>query len=300
MSYADRLRIRMPGDSGFALGPHMDNGSVERWEKHGYGLGGVYDAIFNGRWEDYDAWESSCRLPVQSNLYDTHGGCSAYRMYQGWMAMSHASPGEGHLKVYPLLEKSTAYILLRPFFDPMSSPSSADLSAPLNSQHWRLNPSFQSTLHGATLGAAQELSPQLHPHLDLASCVTSIPTVRPGDYVAWHPDTVHAVDSVHAGKADSSVLYIPCCPLTEGNAQYVRHQRERWWDGGKAGPDFPKGDERGGEATFRGQLGVDAVMETLGPEGRRAMGLERWHVSEGAGEGEKTVLARANNILGFA
>ena len=29
LSYADRVRIRQPGDSGFALGPHVDSGSVE-------------------------------------------------------------------------------------------------------------------------------------------------------------------------------------------------------------------------------------------------------------------------------
>lgn len=31
LSYADRLRIRHPGDSKFALGPHIDGGGVERW-----------------------------------------------------------------------------------------------------------------------------------------------------------------------------------------------------------------------------------------------------------------------------
>ncbi|KAI4123466.1 MAG: hypothetical protein LQ341_007197 [Variospora aurantia] len=54
LAYADRLRIRQPGDSSFALGPHIDGGSVERWEEHGYGLGGVYDHIFHGEWESYD------------------------------------------------------------------------------------------------------------------------------------------------------------------------------------------------------------------------------------------------------
>ncbi|KAK9246399.1 hypothetical protein V1506DRAFT_535444 [Lipomyces tetrasporus] len=30
--YADRLRIRLPGDAQFTLGPHIDGGSIERWE----------------------------------------------------------------------------------------------------------------------------------------------------------------------------------------------------------------------------------------------------------------------------
>ncbi|KAL9003739.1 MAG: hypothetical protein Q9188_003403 [Gyalolechia gomerana] len=57
VTYADRLRIRQPGDSGFALGPHIDGGSCERWEEDGYGLGGVYDSIFAGEWENYDPWK---------------------------------------------------------------------------------------------------------------------------------------------------------------------------------------------------------------------------------------------------
>ncbi len=32
VSYADRARIRLPGDTSFALGPHADGGSIELWE----------------------------------------------------------------------------------------------------------------------------------------------------------------------------------------------------------------------------------------------------------------------------
>ena len=76
VAYADRLRIRRPGDAGFSLGPHIDGGSCERWEENGYGRGGVYDSIFHGRWELFDPWESSCRLAVNSDLYGAAGGCS--------------------------------------------------------------------------------------------------------------------------------------------------------------------------------------------------------------------------------
>ncbi|KAI7081640.1 DUF1479-domain-containing protein, partial [Hortaea werneckii] len=31
-TYADRLRMRLPGDARFSLGPHVDGGSCERWE----------------------------------------------------------------------------------------------------------------------------------------------------------------------------------------------------------------------------------------------------------------------------
>ena len=54
--------MRLPGDAKFALGPHVDGGSVERWDEKGYGLGKVYDSIWKGQWEDFDPWEASCRL----------------------------------------------------------------------------------------------------------------------------------------------------------------------------------------------------------------------------------------------
>lgn len=84
--YADRLRMRMPGDAKFALGPHVDGGSCERWEEEGYGKGGVYESIWKGQWEEYDPWESSKRLPVVSDLYQGVGACSMFRMFQGWLS----------------------------------------------------------------------------------------------------------------------------------------------------------------------------------------------------------------------
>ena len=87
--YADRLRMRLPGDAKFALGPHVDGGSCERWEEEGYGRGRVYDAIWQGRWEQYDPWESSTRLPVVSDMYGGIGACSMFRMFQGWLSSKY-------------------------------------------------------------------------------------------------------------------------------------------------------------------------------------------------------------------
>ena len=230
-SYADRLRIRQPGDAGFALGPHVDGGSCERWEENGYGKGGIYDKIFHGQWEEYDPWESSSRLPVVSDLYNGAGACSMFRMFQGWLSMSATNPGEGTLMVNPLLGRATAYYLLRPFFTPKRGPSE-DLGASfLKPANWKLEDQITSTLQGAIPSCSQELNSAFHPHLELENTMVHIPSVRPGDYVVWHCDTVHAVDRVHAGKSDSSVLYIPACPLTEVNAQYLTRQREAFWQG---------------------------------------------------------------------
>lgn len=194
MSYADRVRIRQPGDAGFALGPHVDGGSVERWEPNGYGLGKVYDRIWQGKWEEYNPWEASCRVPAMSDLYNGGGACSMFRMFQGWLSMSHTSPGEGTLKVNPLLKLSTAYFLLRPFFAPLKKPDALvsgqhDVDF-LSADNWALVPADNTTsdIQGASPGHAQELNQVLHPHLDLQRTMVHVPKIKPGDYVVWHCD----------------------------------------------------------------------------------------------------------------
>lgn len=290
VSYADRLRIRQPGDAGFALGAHVDGGSVERWEPEGYGLGGVYDKIWAGKWEEIDPWESSCRLPVESDLYNGAGACSMYRMFQGWLAMSNTGPGEGTLLVNPLFKLATSYFLLRPFFFPKNT--NAEASGYLDQSNWQLDPVQSSTLQGASLGCTQELTAALHPHLELPRSMIHIPEVHPGDYVAWHCDSIHAVDKVHAGKGDSSVLYIPACPLTEINANYLVRQREAFLDG-TPGPDFPGGK---GESEHVDRMGNGDVTSAGGIEGERAMGLAGWNKN---GVSTPSFIQKMNERIGF-
>ena len=188
-SYADRFRIRPPGDAAFALGPHVDGGSCERWEEEGYGRGEVYKNIFCGEWEKYDPWESSCRLPVVSDLYNGPGACSMFRMFQGWLSMSETAPGEGTLMVNPLFSKATAYYLLRPFFKPIQQ-IGADVGqiAYLDPDNWIMEKECTPSLHGAVPSTCQELNNVLHPHLRLDDTMVHVPKVQPGDYVAWHCD----------------------------------------------------------------------------------------------------------------
>lgn len=195
LAYADRVRIRRPGDAGFALGPHVDGGSVERWEPNGYGRGGVYADIWRGDWEEYDPWESSVRVPAVSDLYEGGGACSMFRMFQGWLGMSHTAPGEGTLMVNPLLKLSTAYFLLRPFFAPVNASKgvvAGEYSAEfLDPENWllRTDDKMTSDLQGANPGHAQELSQVLHPHLDLRNTMVHVPKIKPGDFVVWHCDS---------------------------------------------------------------------------------------------------------------
>lgn len=320
LMYADRLRIRQPGDSGFALGPHVDGGSLERWEPDGYGKGDVYKNIWEGDWENYDPWEASCRLPVVSDLYEGAGACSMFRMFQGWLSMSHTKPGEGTLMVNPLLRLSTTYFLLRPFFEPIKKPEMLvagqyDESF-LDASNWRLKSQEEMTpeLQGANPGHAQELNGVLHPHLDLKNTMVHVPEIRPGDYVAWHCDSksilkhtclsriltnvvaIHAVDKLHAGKTDSSVMYIPVCPTTLSNAVYVARQRDTFQEG-LPGPDFPGGK---GESEHSGRPTETYMQRHVTKDGLQAMGLERLNTAEWQETlGARTVIKLANAALGF-
>lgn len=194
LSYADRLRIRQPGDAHFALGPHQDGGSVERWEREGYGAGGgVYGDVFAGDWERYDPFDAAGRVGAVTNLYDGLGACSMFRMFQGWLAISRSGPEQGTLLVNPLLKESTSYALLRPFFRPVKGLAELDgnKEAFLDKENWKFTAGEEMTseLQGATPGHGQEFPEGLHPHLELEKTMVHIPEVRPGDFVVWHCDS---------------------------------------------------------------------------------------------------------------
>jgi hypothetical protein len=161
-----------------------------------------------------------------------------FRMFQGWLSMSVTGPGEGTLLVNPLFALATSYFLLRPFFSAINPDTSR--SGYLDAQNWQLDTIQTPLLQGASLGCAQELTDALHPHLELSKTMVHVPQVAPGDYVAWHCDGLHAVDEIHKGAGDSSLLYIPACPLTERNARYLVRQRKAFLEG-TPGPDFPGG-----------------------------------------------------------
>lgn len=107
---------------------------------------------------------------------------------------------------------------------------------------------------------------------------------------------IHAVESRHGGKSDSSVLYIPAAPLTKANATYLAAQRARF-EAGKPAPDFPGG---AGESEFVGRAGKGDVHAGSGEAGLRALGFAPFVPQEGETEGGKRVIEEANRILGFA
>jgi len=140
--------------------------------------------------------------------------------------MSAIGPGEGTLRVVPMLKLATTYLILRPFFKPRTPSSGLD--------DWVVDLE-STTFPGSQIGKTQELCETTHPHLQLSRTTVSVPRVEPGDQVycefpqspsprqMWfeanrsspgHCDLIHAVENTHGGKDDSSVLYIPAVPLT--------------------------------------------------------------------------------------
>lgn len=112
-------------------------------------------------------------------------------------------------------------------------------------------------------------------------------------------------------------MYIPCCPLTETNANYLARQREAFYDGkthnypdlisldnklirtipGIPPPDFPSGP---GESDFRGRLAPDYILDNIPMEAQRGMGLAGYDArAPRVAATEQKMLARANEILGF-
>lgn len=113
------------------------------------------------------------------------------------------------------------------------------------------------------------MSEELHPHLELGTSVVSIPRVEPGDVVMWQGDLIHAVESVHSGKSDSSVMYIPAAPDIPLNRAYVKQQRESFL-AGLPPLDFPGGK---GESGHAGRATKETIEQAGGPAALRAMGF---------------------------
>jgi hypothetical protein len=245
--------------------------------------------------------------------------------------MSWTGPKEGTLLVNPMLRLATAYCLLRPFFVPIKAPNRDAMgnyeAEYLDARNWRLEIEAEPVLHGATPSLSQELNEELHPHLQLFKTMVHVPKIAPGDYVVWHCDgktpicfqfssfyaffhpsiigqrclklteniAIHAVDKIHQGSTDSSVLYIPACPLTERNAEYLARQRETFSQG-TPGPDFPGGL---GESKHIGRPTAEYFMQNADKDGLQAMGLEAWSDDRTLLDGERRMLEKANEVLGF-
>ncbi|KZT20478.1 DUF1479-domain-containing protein [Neolentinus lepideus HHB14362 ss-1] len=264
LTYADRFRIRHPGVEWQRHPPHVDGGSIERWEDKTFRQ--CFADILRGDWENHDPYDLEGRLNARSSMYGRPNQASIFRTFQGWLALSETAPTEGTLKVFPDVLLSNAYTILRPFFRPKAGAVSGDPRDPENWEFDISTPDFPGiyAVDGGFTGPRP--LPILHPHLRLDETMISVPKVYPGDMVFWHCDVIHSVEQEHTGTGDSAVMYIPAVPCTPQNSEYLERQKEAFLQGIPP-PDYPC---EKGEAGFKGHGRVEDIVNPLG---KRAMGL---------------------------
>ncbi|CAK7245896.1 MAG: hypothetical protein STHCBS139747_007501, partial [Sporothrix thermara] len=180
LSYTDAVRIRSPGLSFFGLGPHIDAGSLCRWADPQYRS--VYDAIFSGQPETFDAYDLGVRHKADQFLFKAKAHSAVFRSFQGWTALTPAAPGEGSLLLFPDVRNVIAYVVLRPFFAPPTNEEDI-----MDASKWTFSPDT-GNFPGTFKEQSQRLSISSHPHLRLRECMTFIPNMGPGDTVWWHTD----------------------------------------------------------------------------------------------------------------
>jgi hypothetical protein len=85
LSYADRFRLRQPGGDWTAHPPHVDGGSIERWQADS--LRDCFSDILSGNWRAHDPYALKPRVQGRSSLYGRPNQSSVFRTFQGWLAM---------------------------------------------------------------------------------------------------------------------------------------------------------------------------------------------------------------------
>ncbi len=212
-SYADRIRIREPGDKFNGLQPHVDNSSMESWFSRD-GIARMYGTLLNGCWRQFDAFNAVDRVYTDRKPHPE--SCGVFRSYQGWMALTPQGADCGTLQLVPS-SRCVAWMFLNM------------LQSSLNNN----DQVFPKPIEAYLLHADK--------HDMLIRGLCSIPRLRAGDTVWWHPDTVHAVEQNNNASIPSSVVYLGIAPDCERNRQYMRSQLANFKQG-LSPPDFPACD----------------------------------------------------------
>ena len=239
-TYADRLRIREPGDSSLSLTPHVDGGSVEGWFEDSSAYA-IHEPLLSGNWQNYNPFNAAHRVNTTHNI--STSACSMFRTYQGWTALSTQGANAGTLQLVPTV-RGLAWIFLRSL------------------QSDVIDNEGSNTAY-ATPGVALCLKPDLH--LQLLDAMCSIPQMHAGDSVWWHQEVVHAVEGHNQSDGYSNVMYIGATPDCPRNRDYLQRQ-SKCFLAGISPPDYPAADV---ETNYEGR----ATIADLSQVGRQLLGL---------------------------
>ena len=240
LSYADRVRRREPGDNTLGLSPHCDAGSVERWSDDYYQK--IYKDIFSDNFLRFNPFDAKYR--DKTTEFESPAVAHVFRTFQGWTALTEQGPNDGTLQLIPIA-KAMAYILTRALLDDVP----------------------KDELCGSKLGKALSVNKEYHSLL--LEGLISIPNMKPGDTVWWHPDVVHAVEDKHLGKNYSNVVYVGSTPYCKKNLDYMRKQAKKFLNG-ESPPDFAAEDF---ETNYKGRI----KTKNLTSLAKKQLAIEEWN-----------------------
>ena len=238
--YADRVRRREPGDDTLGLSPHCDAGSVERWIDKAYQK--IYNDIFSDNFENFNPFDAKYR--DETIEFESPAVAHVFRTFQGWTALTEQGPNDGTLQLIPIV-KGMSYVLTRALLDDVP----------------------ENELCGSKAGKALSINEKYHSLL--LEGLISIPKMKPGDTIWWHPDVVHAVEEKHQGKNYSNVVYVGATPYCKKNIDYIKKQSKKFIEG-KSPPDFAPEDY---EVNYKGRVTVNDLSELA----KKQLGLVDWN-----------------------